>query len=528
MKIQQIVDNVQNSTLNIPSFQRGYVWPDKNIAALMDSLYRGYPIGIITTWKQPDANSLAVDMVVDGQQRIASIYACYKDTAPPTYREWDRKPRTGLHFHILKQEFDFSDLRRRRDDPMWVKVSDLFGPPDDPATRAWRTQIKNSASYNEDQQDLYDERINRVKNIKERDIAFDQIESERSTDEVVEMFDRINSRATSLKREELEIARMSTKWTDVKEHIRSERDHWKLSIIQGAMQEAAIIRSMHASYAGGYQREGLRTATAHDLEQALGATARCNEVIVTLLRDELGMYDTRAIKSVLAFPALTRYLRVKGQLSTTADEAKALAYVLVSNAWNIYRSFTDTMIDADVKALQREHPWDELEALMTTRLGKPTVNPQMFSMTRGSPSRYYTLFHAVAMRSEVRDWDSLKRLRNFSHNGLQQHHIFPRVHLQTKYGGDKAGKKLIEDIGNIAIVSEDTNLRIGDTPPEVYLKEIDDKDPKLLGEHCITRNRTLWNIDRYREFLEERRGLLATAAQELVDTLLAGKLPRHS
>ena len=132
------------------------------------------------------------------------------------------------------------------------------------------------------------------------------------------------------------------------------------------------------------------------------------------------------------------------------------------------------------------------------------------------------------MRSEVRDWDSQLRLRNFSHDDLQQHHIFPRVHLQTKYGGDKANKKLIEGIGNIAIVSQDTNLKIGDTPPEVYLKEIDDKDPKLLEEHCITRNRTLWNIDRYPEFLEERRRLLATAAQYLVDNLIAGQLPHHS
>ena len=528
MKIQQIVDNVQNKTLNIPSFQRGYVWPDKNIAALMDSLYRGYPIGIITTWKQPSlAMDMAVDMIVDGQQRIASIYACYKDSTPPTYGESDRKPRIGLHFHILSQEFDFPVPRERRDDPMWVKVSDLFGPLDDLTTRAWRTQIRQSSSYSEDQQDLYDERINRVKNIKERDIAFDPIDSERSTDEVVEMFDRINSRATSLKREDLEIARMSTKWPDVKERIIAERDRWKPSMIQGAMQEAAIIRSMHASYTGGYQREGLKTATANDLEQALGATARCNEVIVKLLRDELGLYDARAIKSVLAFPALTRYLRVKEKFSTAADEAKALAYVLVSNAWNIYRSFTDTMIDADVKALQRENGWDELEALTTNRLDKPTVSAQMFRMTRGSPSRYYTLFHAVAMRSEVRDWDSLQKLRNFSQEDLQQHHIFPRIHLLTKYGGDKAGKKLIEDIGNIAIISQDTNLRIRDTPPEVYLKEIDDKDPKLLEEHCITRNRTLWNIDQYPEFLEERRRLLATAAQDLVDNLMAGKLPHH-
>ena len=98
MKIQQIVDNVANGTLNIPSFQRGYVWPDARIAKLIDSLYHGYPIGVITTWTQAQNDGNAVDMVVDGQQRIASIYACFTDTPPSTYGVDDRKPRTGLHF----------------------------------------------------------------------------------------------------------------------------------------------------------------------------------------------------------------------------------------------------------------------------------------------------------------------------------------------------------------------------------------------------------------------------------------------
>ena len=308
MKIQQIVDNIANGTLNIPSFQRGYVWPDKNISALMDSLYLAYPIGIITTWKQVEADGPAVDMVVDGQQRLASIYACYADCAPPTYGESEKKPRTGLYFHVLDENFAFPAPRARREDQMWVKVSSLFGDASHPLTRAWRSQIRNSARYDEDQQDLYDERINRVKNIKDRDISFDQIESSRTTDEVVEMFDRINSNSTPLKREDLEIARMSTKWAGVKDAIIAERDRPEYDVFRGSMREAAIIRSMHASYSGGYQRDGLRTATGNDLKQALHATSQCNQLMSKLLKNRLGMYDYRALKSVVAFPALTRYL----------------------------------------------------------------------------------------------------------------------------------------------------------------------------------------------------------------------------
>ena len=151
MKIQQIVDSVFNGTLNIPSFQRGYVWQPARQAKLIDSLYHDYPIGVITTWTQVqgNGNGTAIDMVVDGQQRIASIYVCCTDTAPATYGVDEAKPRTGLYFHILNENFGFPPPRERSTDPMWVKVSNLFGDPHDVATRAWRTQIKNSPDYNE-------------------------------------------------------------------------------------------------------------------------------------------------------------------------------------------------------------------------------------------------------------------------------------------------------------------------------------------------------------------------------------------
>ena len=527
MKIQQIVDNILNGTLNIPSFQRGFVWRHGRIAALMDSLYRGYPIGIVTTWKQAESSGAAVDMVVDGQQRMASIYACYTDTYPPTYGDSENKPRIGIHFHILDEQFDFPTPKTLNEDKMWVKVSSLFGDANSPTTRAWRVQIRNSPKFDEEQQDLYDERINRVKNIKDRDISFDQIESSRTTEEVVEMFDRINSNATTLKREELEIARISTKWQEAKQNIMAERDRCGTTLIRGAMREAAIIRSMHASYAGSYQREGLKAAGNNDLKQALKNTTDCNQIVTDLLEQKLGMYDPRAIKAVIAFPALTRYLRLKGKFTSQAEEAKALAYVLISNAWNIYRSGTDTMIDADVKLMQQQDAWERLEEITKTRMRMTeiTVNPNGFQMIRTRPNRFYTLFHALTMRPQVRDWDSQLSLRSYKPNQLEQHHIFPRTHLQVKYNNDK---KMVEDIANIAVISQDTNLRISDSPPEVYLKEIDDKDSQLLEAHCITRNRALWTMDKYPEFLEERRRLLSAAAQDFINNLLVGSMPNQS
>lgn len=528
MKIKQIVDNVTNRALNIPSFQRGYVWQPDRMVKLMDSLYQDYPISGITTWAQQQPNSSPIDMIVDGQQRVASIYACITGDVPDTYANDDRQPKTGIHFHLKEEKFGFPTPRDLSNEPMWIKVSDLFKGINDPAANQWRNQVRTAHDYDGEHQSLYDGRINRIINIREKDIAVEQIDSDKTAEQVIEIFERINSESTDLKREDLEIARMSTKWGGAKAAIRQEHDRVVQSdlIIQKAMNIAAIVRSMHAAYSGAYQRDGLKAADENDLKAALSITAQCNSLMSELIAHKLGMYDPKAVKAANALPALTRYLEKHGGFSSAYDEARALAYVLISNAWNAYRSYTDSVIDEDVKALQQPAPWDALHELLVRRLGaEPTVTPQMFTMNYQTPSRAYTLFHALSTNRDVRDWHSLKAIRSYHPSDLERHHIFPRAHLLSKYGNGREGRRLADDIANIAVISAATNSAITDSMPDGYLESIDQKDPHMLEQHCITRDRSLWHIDRYMEFLEERRKRLATAAQSLIDNLLEGLSP---
>lgn len=240
-----------------------------------------------------------------------------------------------------------------------------------------------------------------------------------------------------------------------------------------------------------------------------------------LISQQLGMYDPKSVKAVNAFPAITHYLSKRGNFANASEQAKALAYVLVTNAWNAYRSYTDSAIDADIKALQKTDPWAELEELIKARLGaEPTVTSQMFRMSYKSPGRAYSLFHALSTRPEMRDWDTLLTIRSYHPASLDQHHIFPRSHLLQKYGNTKEGKRMADDIANIAVISQETNLKLGDTLPSTYLDEIERTDSTLLDQHCITRDHELWEIQHYEEFLEQRRIRLAKAAQSLIDHLL--------
>ena len=87
------MSDISNGNIQIPQFQRDFVWSIEKSADLLDSIVKGYPIGTFILWKTkerlrsvrnignldlppPDKNDY-VQYVLDGQQRITSIFATY-------------------------------------------------------------------------------------------------------------------------------------------------------------------------------------------------------------------------------------------------------------------------------------------------------------------------------------------------------------------------------------------------------------------------------------------------------------------
>ena len=51
LSIRKIIEKINNGEVRIPSFQRGFVWEPEAVAFLMDSMYKGYPIGAVLLWR---------------------------------------------------------------------------------------------------------------------------------------------------------------------------------------------------------------------------------------------------------------------------------------------------------------------------------------------------------------------------------------------------------------------------------------------------------------------------------------------
>jgi Protein of unknown function DUF262 len=102
-QIRQLLDSISSGGIRIPAFQRGFVWEMDKVAYLMDSIYKRYPFGSLLFWRTKSQLSTErklgqfqlptpredypIDYVLDGQQRLTSIFSVFQTELTPTLDE---------------------------------------------------------------------------------------------------------------------------------------------------------------------------------------------------------------------------------------------------------------------------------------------------------------------------------------------------------------------------------------------------------------------------------------------------------
>ena len=132
MKISTIIDYIDLGNYALPKFQRGYVWNRDQVRKMMNSLYRGYPIGGLLIWETAVNDDIirggtartagTVSMILDGQQRMTSLYGIIRGQAPRFF-EGNASAFTNLYFNLDEETFEFYMPAKMKDNPVWVNVS---------------------------------------------------------------------------------------------------------------------------------------------------------------------------------------------------------------------------------------------------------------------------------------------------------------------------------------------------------------------------------------------------------------------
>ena len=113
-----LLDNVEQGNTQLPEFQRSWVWDDKKICKLIESLTSGFPMGalmfleyggdsvkfkyrLFTGVDKTKETVTPSDLVLDGQQRLTTLYQVLKSKQATTTRIDTNRDKTIYRYYYL-------------------------------------------------------------------------------------------------------------------------------------------------------------------------------------------------------------------------------------------------------------------------------------------------------------------------------------------------------------------------------------------------------------------------------------------
>lgn len=134
VKISSLLGDIERKTMALPDLQRPFVWEDKKVRDLLDSLFVGFPVGTLVLWQTSDAKDgrsvggpdalLANTLIIDGQQRLTSLYAVMRG-AEVTERDGTKR-KISIAFRPRDGRFAVADGATRNDPEFLSNVTDLW------------------------------------------------------------------------------------------------------------------------------------------------------------------------------------------------------------------------------------------------------------------------------------------------------------------------------------------------------------------------------------------------------------------
>jgi len=557
--VGELVGMIERGELRLPEMQRRYVWRSTQVRDLMDSLYRGYPSGMILLWDTDEVvpeqgfgvsqahNPFAsTRLLLDGQQRLTSLAAVIRGE-PVTVR--NRKKPIDLLFnlehpeslHVVTEvdedgddeQFDGDldestndeeeildeadadvrdgDIQRRFDQmifvvatnklaaqPNWVKVSDVFRTDED-APFLGRAGIER---VDDPRYTKYSQRLARLRRIRNYSYRMEILERTLSYDEVTEVFVRVNSLGTKLRSSDLALAQITSKWRNSLEKFEEFQNN--LTNTGFDLDLGVLLKNMVAFATTQSRFRTVGGLSKEQLESAWRLSCDGMDFAVNFVKSNAEIDSPVLLSSPFLLIALSFYGH-KREYRLSEEEASALRFwTLIANAKGRYsHGSSETLLDQDLATIRDGGGPRDLVERLRLQVGRLDVTPEELVGRNQRSALFKTMFLAFRAAG-ARDWES-KLTIGLDHRGathrLQFHHIFPKAVLRGHYSPREA-----DDIANLAFIAGWTNRVISAKAPSDYI-------PALMGKigvesfeaQCVPTNVDLLDVAHYEAFLEARR-----------------------
>lgn len=566
--LSHLVEDIKVGRIGLPDIQRPFVWSSAKARDLLDSMYRGYPIGTLMFWEtgaEVGTRQIGTEendrtpqlLVVDGQQRLTSLFAVITGRQVLT-KSFDEK-RIRIAFRPEDERFEVADAATDRDPEFIPDITALWTAGYNTARRGFLRRLTDAggAELDSDRQDELEERIDRVRDLREFPFQVVELQSSAQEDEVAEIFVRINSEGVQLKQADFILTLMSVHW----EKGRRELEAFSRAAVdpratgpgpRNPFLEPGPDQLLRVGVALAFRRARLQ----HVYSILGGKNFETGHVSAELRNSQFALLAAaqERVLDLTNWHEFLKCLRAAGFRShkmITSDNAVLYSYALwligrrdfgldlptlrtliarwffMAHTTGRYTSSPESQLEFDLGRLADLPSSDpksfvgELDRAISAQFTRDYWEISMPNRLDTSSSRspvlfaYYAalnLLDAEALFSDVRIRDLLDP-ETMPPRSIEWHHLFPRNYLASL---GAQGTKQVNAIGNMAFLDRSENAAIRDSSPAEYVPAMTARmDARRYEQqrrwHALPVG---WEQLDYATFVEKRRTLIAQVVRD--------------
>ena len=523
LPIKNLFAWIDSGEIAIPEIQRPFVWDAVKVRKMLDSLFRGYPVGYLITWRNPNVKlkdgttSSGKRIIIDGQQRMVALMAAILglEVVNKDYK----KVRIRIAFHPIRRQFEVSNPAIEKDMSWLSDIAEVFNSP------SLFNLVTNYCQKNPNttNDDVFSS-IESLRGIVNNQLGIIDLDSDLDIETVTEIFIRVNSAGVPLSQADFAMSKIAVneiyggnmlrKAIDYFCHLakapeffrdfQNDKDFSKSEFFQ----QMAWLRSENDNLYDPSYNDMLRVAFTsefrrgrlEDLVALLSGrnfeTKQYEEAIVEdsfsrmkkgvsqfmsethfkrflLIIRSAGFVNASMIRSQNSLNfAYILYLTLRNQGMLNDDIGRHVRrWFVMSMLTGRYSSSPESTFDQDIRQIHEIGVEKYADILIRSELSDAfwdSALPQALNTSVAS-SPHFRLFEAAQIKTN--DLGFLSKdttVKDLIEVQSDVHHIFPRNYLK-KNGMDRAQ---YNQIANYAVIQNDINIAIGSKEPMIYFSQL--------------------------------------------------------
>ncbi|MGQ1891174.1 GmrSD restriction endonuclease domain-containing protein [Thermophagus sp. OGC60D27] len=523
--VETLLSWIKSGDIAIPEIQRPFVWKAAKVRDLIDSLYQGYPVGYIITWRSPDVKlkngelSAGKKVLIDGQQRITALTAAIvgQRVLNKNYKEINIR----IAFNPLNEKFEVLNKAYEKS-PEWVNNINPIVNDEITISKARKSYMELNPEADED---LIEQRIEKLKKIKNQHVGIIELDASLDIDTVTEIFIRINQKGVVLSNADFVMSKIASdeqhggnkmrkmvdyfcrllvdkgfnkhivdndpqfvaskyykaiKWMATgnddlycPDYIDMLRVAFTFKFSRGKFSDLVALLSGRNFETRTYENE-IAAASYSKLSEGLGAFVnQTNYQRFIMILKSTGLISRKLISSQNSLNfAYALYLKLRDDgLSEPEIQGYVKRWFVLSVFIGRYSGSAESRIDEDIKQINTKGIAAYLLQMEQVHLGEGFWDFGLINDLESSSvnNNAYTLYLAAQVNSNSGAFLSKSMtIASLIEQRGDIHHIFPKQYLIANGYPQKA----YNQVANFVYTEQATNIKVGKMSPNEYLSKI--------------------------------------------------------